>query len=1372
MPKSVVDGLESSTNVDTMEKLSYGYDKQLGDEPNTSNYELETLGEKGNEVLKLEKDEYLLPEVADIIGRQVLRNDGVYIEGKIEGLKVTLTADTGAARTVVSTRVYDKIPLCKRPKLIKSQSLASANGQPLVERGKAIFTLQIGDLVLEKELVVAEIEDEILLGLDILMKGEKGPADIKLSKGVVELNGATIPCVQIGQPETLRKVTAADQFIIPPKSEIIIDVFVDRTECDTSDSPKDFLIEPHPKFIERHPVVMASCLVDISNDVTSKVRLMNPFDFEVKINQDTVVGMAEKVETQPVVLLPYEKNEFDNFDRIRRIPLSEPDPITWETNTGIIRSISKKGTADGGKSGIVPPHLLNLYEEAANEHPLDQKQIIAELLRKYSNAFSAHDTDLGLTHLIEHSINTGNEKPTKLPPRRVPLAYADEEKNVITQLLDQGIIQRSNSPWSCPLLLIFKKSGKVRPCVDYRSLNAKTLKDAYPLPRIQDCLDSVAGATIFSTFDLTSGYHQIPVKDEDIPKTAFCTKYGLYEFKTMPFGVCNGPATCQRLMELVLKGLQWQICLIYLDDVIVYSKNFEDHINRLDMVLQRILVAGLKLKPEKCQLLKSQVNFLGHVVSKKGIEPNPENVSKILNLPTPKSVRDIRQVLGMGSYYRRHIKDFSILVKPLTELTKKNHKFIWTNECQNAFDKLKSAFTSTEIMAFPMDEGEFFLDTDASDFAIGAVLSQMQNGQQKVIAFGSRTLNKAEKNYCVTDKELLAVRYFVEYYRQYLLGRKFCVRTDHQALVWLFSFKEPKGRVARWLEILSPFDFTIEYRQGRKHSNADCMSRCQNPRDCDCNQFDNLEDLKCGPCKKCQKRAVDMESSLVKLSSFLSQKSSQNEQNFEQETHCTDIINKDPVCAVKTRLQTLTKDIWMPWNGGYSMSDLHDLQVKDFDIGPIFKWKESGQRPLSRDVEQNSAATRHYWYIWDSLTIKEGLLYKKVPKSEYVDEKLQLIVPFKLKDEILKNFHCSLISGHLGRKKTKAKLGQRYYWFEMKEDVNVFVSQCNTCEANKTPQKLPRAPLGLMNVGAPLDRLGVDIMGPLPETPRGNKYILSVTDHFTKWVEIFAVPNQTAVTCAQEILNEVICRYGCPLAILTDQGRNFESEVFQQLCTLLEIRKTRTSPRNPKCNGQTERFNRTILPMIKSYLRGEQTNWDLNLGCLAGAYRASPNETTGFTPNLLMLGREIRLPFDLTNDGQCATLVDEPHTYGDHAHIIRERLQKAHAVARKHLYVNVQRRKDQYDVKTKLIKYKMYDKVWIKNENRKEKECPKLNPLYIGPCIVTQRFNDLNYQVQIDGNGTQKVLNHDKLKPYLGKTVPKWMKRLETRLKMPVSLQT
>ena len=357
---------------------------------------------------------------------------------------------------------------------------------------------------------------------------------------------------------------------------------------------------------------------------------------------------------------------------------------------------------------------------------------------------------------------------------------------------------------------------------------------------------------------MTSGFHQIKIQESDIPKTAFCTKYGLFEYLTMPMGMTNSPAVFQRLMELALRGLQWHICLIYLDDVLVFGSDFEQHMDRVHEVLSRITEAGLKLKPEKCQLLQTSVSFLGHTISAEGVLPNPDNLAKIKQWPIPTNTTQVRQILGLGSYYRRFIKGYSDLVRPLTLLTHKDTPFVWSEECQQTFEILKERLMGSEIMAYPKDEGLYILDTDASDTQISGVLSQIQDDKEGVISYGSRSLNKAERNYCITDKELLAIRHFVEYYRQYLLGRKFLVRSDHNSLTFLFRLKEPKGRIAHWIEILSAYDFSIEYRKGQKHMNADSLSRCPDPWDCQCPDQDNLESLKCGPCAKCSKRFREM----------------------------------------------------------------------------------------------------------------------------------------------------------------------------------------------------------------------------------------------------------------------------------------------------------------------------------------------------------------------------------------------------------------------------------------------------------------------------------------------------------------------------------
>jgi hypothetical protein len=391
--------------------------------------------------------------------------------------------------------------------------------------------------------------------------------------------------------------------------------------------------------------------------------------------------------------------------------------------------------------------------------------------------------------------------------------------------LEKGLIEPSDSPWASPVVLVTKKDGKKRLCLDYRRLNEVSVKDAYPLPRIDDSLDALGEAKYFSTLDLASGYWQVELDSDAREKSVFVTTSGLYAWNVLPFGLCNAPSTFERLMDSVLAGLRWETLLVYLDDVVVYGHTIPESIERLVTVLERFRSAGLKLKPPKCHLFQKQVHYLGHVVSSDGIHTDPSKIDAVRDWPIPATQTQVRSFLGLASYYRRFIRGFADIAAPLHRLTQKSAKFEWNQECDEAFGKLKEGLISAPVLAYPRAEGQFILDTDASNFAIGCVLSQEQDGEEKVIAYGSKSLSKPERNYCVTRRELLAIVEFVQKYRHYLGGRRVKVRTDHGSLRWLSRFKNPDGQLARWLEALSSFDLDLEYRPGKRHQNADGLSR-------------------------------------------------------------------------------------------------------------------------------------------------------------------------------------------------------------------------------------------------------------------------------------------------------------------------------------------------------------------------------------------------------------------------------------------------------------------------------------------------------------------------------------------------------------------
>jgi len=451
---------------------------------------------------------------------------------------------------------------------------------------------------------------------------------------------------------------------------------------------------------------------------------------------------------------------------------------------------------------------------------------------------------------VVHEINTrADAAPVNVRPYRLPERHKLEVNRQITEMLQSEIIRTSISQWNAPLLVVPKKadaSGKIklRVVVDFRKLNNITIGDSFPLPNITEILDQLGSAKYFTTLDLASGYHQIPMAEQDKGKTAFSTPYGHYEFNRMPFGLKNAPATFQRLMNSVLTGMQGLKCLVYLDDIVIYGSSLEDHNKRLEEVLQRLRENKLKLQPDKCEFLRKETVYLGHIISENGISPDPSKLVAIKDFPEPKRVKDIQSFIGLAGYYRKFIENFSKIAKPLTRLTKKTEKFIWTADQQDAFNKLKEKLTTAPVLRYPDFTQEFIVTTDASAYALGAVLSQGTVGDDRPIAYASRVLTRAEQNYSTTEKELLAIVWAVKHFRPYVYGTKFKVVTDHKPLIWLFSVNDPGSRLIRWRLKLEEYDYEIIHKAGRANANADALSRNVKYDTCKGEEERNIHTLK------------------------------------------------------------------------------------------------------------------------------------------------------------------------------------------------------------------------------------------------------------------------------------------------------------------------------------------------------------------------------------------------------------------------------------------------------------------------------------------------------------------------------------------------
>jgi len=669
-------------------------------------------------------------------------------------------------------------------------------------------------------------------------------------------------------------------------------------------------------------------------------------------------------------------------------------------------------------------------------------------------------------------------------------------------------------------------------------------------------------------------------------------------------------------------------------------------------------------------------------------------------------VTEVHSFLGFASYYRRFLRQFSQIAAPLHVLTAKNVRFHWSEECEIAFQTLKTNLISSPVMAMPLDEGEYRLDTDASNIAIGAVLSQVQNGEERVIAYGSRTLNKSERNYCVTRRELLAIVYFTKQFRTYLLGHEFLLRTDHSALRWLKLTPEAIGQQARWLEKLEEYTFRIEHRPGNKHNNADGMSRI--------------------PCKQCHRIDNETEEDLNRKEEIVGARA----------IHFSDKEN----------------------NNEWTEQRFRDLYEGDIELQDIYHLLSNNQERVPWEVIQGcSQATKHYWQQWSRLKIVDGKLYRAWLSTNGICQYWQFIPPKELRNDLMKEVHSGLNGGHTRVKKTKVKLQQKAYWFKWAADLERFCNQCPECNQHHrgTPQR--KGLLQATRVGECFEKLSIDLTGPHPTSKSGNNYILTAIDLFSKYAEAIPIRNKETITVARALFDVIISRYGVPLALLSDQGMEFESGIFKELCRLTGIEKLRTVSYKPSTNGAVERFHRTLNSLLAKMVSEDQRDWDTYLPSVMAAYRASQHESTGFSPNFLMFGRENRGPIDLMYGGP----PDDNQTIVNYGNYVEEKvgkMQKAYHLIRQHLGNSALRMKKYYDVKVKPQKFTPGSWVWYYYPRRYLRRSPKWQRMFTGPFLITRTLDPVNVVLQFNKHSKPFVTHIDKIKLCLGDTPVSWLK--------------
>lgn len=879
--------------------------------------------------------------------------------------------------------------------------------------------------------------------------------------------------------------------------------------------------------------------------------------------------------TSPVLI------QYGNIKRPLLLAIT-PDNVTKEPLWGndllqTLNIILEMGQVTANVSRIAiktdnrPVNSLSIDKHPVNQVKLGdintlEKEIVSDTLLRFADTFSRDDHDIGRTSTVKHRILLTDDIPVCKRAYKTPIRNKKAMEEGIDRMIATGAIRSSTSSYASPVFFVDKDHGKGKRLVaDFRALNAKTIPDKTPMPLTEDVFSYLKGMRVFAKLDISSMFNQIEIDERDIYKTAIITPMGLFECPLMPFGLMNAPATAVRLMEIVLKSLNRNTCFVYFDDIIVYATTVEELMQRCSDIFDRLRIHNLKLKPSKCTFAVPKISFLGYQISTDGIQIDPTRFEKVVNFPIPRNSTDVRSFYGLCSFNRKFIKDFASIAKPLTPLMSKNQKFIWTSEAQLAFENLKEVLVKAPVLVHFDPEATHELRTDASSYAIGAILYQKHEDPklEGVVLYYSKTLSETQRRYSATERELLAAFSAITELQHYLFGKKFILCTDHQALSLLRNHKDPHNRIARWVAQLQGFDFEVCYKRGIDHKDADCMSRF-------------VEETSPETVEVDKENAADLIRSICPITSQQTDEELENDLNADLPLDIRFEQEEDEYCSKYIRILE-----------NPNLSDEEKLrQAKHFTM----------QNDALHRIQQND---------------------------------ILLVIPARRRAAILLSCHDIPLAGHLGFQRTYSVIRCRFYWPKMRKDIKKYCASCVHCQKRKASTMAKQGLIQPLPIAEEVfDTLGLDLMTKLPKTSTGYTTILVCVDHLSKYVIAVPMKDEQTETILHTFFTHVIAKHGCPKLVVTDRASNLTGERSRDFFRLLGIRRKITSPYHPQSNGQTERFMRTLASSMTAYVSKNQKNWSDYVAAIAFAYNVSQHTVTCVTPYEIVFGKKPRLPID------------------------------------------------------------------------------------------------------------------------------------------------
>ena len=1151
---------------------------------------------------------------------------------KIGKTKFRSLVDTGAEVSLMHRRVYDS--LLVKPKLqFKRINLSGVSGGALKIDGCINLKFTIGGIEMQHMFyVVKDMSRNLILGTDWLRQhGVRIYYDLG--------------CMRI---ENKRYVNLEEDIHVSSVARIKYNTVLkphSATICYAK-------VRPNPDL----PVRVDYQISAVKKGFTCREPGLEVVDSVSRLGKDRSI---------PILVT----NSTGKFIRIRRHgPIAKVEQLKGQGLAEVNSVI--KGQKFDSTMDLKDLHVADKYRDN-----------IEPLILRNSDLFASKDTELGHTDTVRMKIDTGSADPIKLRPYRTPLNNRKIIDETIDEMLDAKVIRRSRSPWSFPVVIVDKKDGSKRFCVDFRKLNQVTKKNSYPLPVIDDILALLGKANYFTSLDLKSGYWQVLMNESDKEKTAFACHRGLFEFNVMPFGLSNAPAVFQELMSVVLQGLG-DFAIAYLDDILDFSPTLEDHLQHLDTIFDRLRKHDLKLKLKKCNFLESETNYLGFIIGKDGIKPDPKKVEAIRSLPIPTCVREVRSFIGMSSYYRRFIPNFSEIAEPIIALTKKHAHYKWSAKHDEAFQYLKDSLSVVPLLAYPDTNKPYTLYTDASGTCIGACLTQSCDvaednlpnvSNEKPIYYLSHKLSKTQCKWSTVEKEAYAIHFALQKLDHYLHGAQFVIKTDHKPLKYLLESPMQNKKIQLWALSMAGYNCTIEYIAGTTNTCADLLSRRPDePGRC---QEENLT----------EELDLDVNDNTFQVDVI-------NSNEFEPKKFAS--------CDVPFDDSLVKADDCLPG------LDMISEQNKDDELLEL--------KTILVHGEPSKEVQRRY------LVVDNVVYYLTDPDGDTV---LRLYVPKHLRALVVKQYHDD--NGHMGVQKTFDCIRQKYFWPNLFKELYQYVSSCTVCQT-RSLQKI-RQPLQETDIPPyPMAKLSLDLSGPYPKTMSGNKYIIAFVDWFSGWPEAFAVPDKTADTVAHLLIEEIFPRFGCPLQIVTDNGSENVNKVVQETMRSLKIHHVQTSVYHPQSNAKVERFHRTLHDVLSKKLSENQQTWDLFLNQALAAIRFNISVSSKFSPFFLLYNRDVVLPVD--------NLMKPRRKYqGEELHqIALQEQHKSFTLVRKHLKKAKKTQAKYADRGTKKIEFQVNDTVYYKNNQRKGKLDCKWKPYY----RIIEKTGPASYVIknQLDGS--------------------------------------